>query len=320
MERDELRRLIRGPIATVPTPFDKQYRLDLGTAAELTRWWVDQGLVAGTTVIKVAAAMGEGPDLSDDEWPQLLRTVVHAADGKAAIVCGLKPKNTLHTIEDAKRAADLGAIGVQIDLPIFHHPVQDDYVRFFSDISDATAIGVMIYNTWWFGVPSLAVETIQRLADAEHIVAIKWSVPPAGGPDYDDMRQFVDRFNVIDNSLQWVRCYRNGGHGYINGTIEAYPPHELETAALLEAGRYEEAQARFDAVEVPLRAFMDKAAQRSGGYRVYKGMMAIMGHLVGPPRPPTLALDADELAELRQLLAGFGWPVASGTAAAALRT
>src|SRR5215217_1743227 len=255
MTRDELRRLIQGPIATVPTAFDERYALDLGTMAALTEWWVEQGLVAGTTVIKVAAAMGEGPDLTDEEWPRLLRTVVEAASGKAAIVCGLKAKNTLHTIDDAKRAHDLGAIGVQIDLPFFHHPVQDDYVRFFTDISDAVDIGLMIYNTWWFGCPSITPETMLRLADAERVVALKWTVPPTDGPDYDDMRQFAHQVNVIDNSLQWVRCHRNGGRGYINATCQMYPPHELETWALLEAKRYDEVQARFDAIEGPLRAF-----------------------------------------------------------------
>ena len=310
MQRDELRALIQGPIATVPTAFDDRYRLDLGRMADLAAWWVDQGLVAGTTVIKVAAAIGEGPDLADDEWPRLLQTVVDAAGGKAAVVCGLKAKNTLHTIDDAKRAGDLGAIAVQVDLPFFHNfPVQDDYVRFFTDISDAVEIGVMIYNTWWFACPSITAETMLRLADAERVVALKWTVPSTGGPDYDDMRRFAHQVNVIDNSLQWVRCHRNGGRGYINATSHLYPPHELKTWALLEAGRYDEAQAQYDAVEAPLRVFMGKAAQRSGGYRVHKGAMAVMGLPVGPPHPPTLPLDAGELAELRELMVGFGWPV-----------
>ena len=178
MTREKLRQLIRGPIATLPTPMDDSYALDLDTMAELTRWWVASGLVADRAPIKVAAAMGEGPDLTDDEWPVLLKTVVDAAGPDAAVICALKPKSTLHTIEDAKRAQDLGAIGLQIDLPIFHHPNQDDMVRFFTDISDAVDIGIMIYNTWWFGVPSLTVETMHRLRDAERVVAIKWAVPP----------------------------------------------------------------------------------------------------------------------------------------------
>src|SRR5438067_11446041 len=85
-------------------------------------------------------------------------------------LCGLKTKNTLHTIEDARKAQDLGAIGVQIDLPIFNHPTQDDIVRFFSAISEAIDIGIVLYNTWWFGAPSIIAECVRRLAQVENCV------------------------------------------------------------------------------------------------------------------------------------------------------
>ena len=80
MNRDELKPLFVGPIATVPTPFDDNYEVDFSRMHDLTQRWVEGGLVTGRSVIKVAAAMGEGPMLSDDEWPFLVRTVVQASD------------------------------------------------------------------------------------------------------------------------------------------------------------------------------------------------------------------------------------------------
>jgi 4-hydroxy-tetrahydrodipicolinate synthase len=121
------------------------------------------------------------------------------------------------------------------------------------------------------------------------------------------MRRFAAQVNVIDNSNQAVRCHQNGGRGYINNTMNAYPPHDLALWELLEARRYDEAQTMWDRVNKPLAAFIEEAAGRSGGYRVNKGMMAIMGHPMGVPRPPTLPLDAGEMAALRALMAGFGW-------------
>lgn len=309
MSRERLRQLIRGPIVTLPTPMHDDYSLDLGTLAELTQWWVASGFTADRAPLKVAAAAGEGPDLSDDEWPELLRTVVDAAGPSAAIMCGLKPKNTLHTIEDAKRAQNLGAVGLQIDLPMFHHPNQDDLVRFFSDISDAIDIGIMIYNTFWFGSPPISVESLNRLRDAEQVVAVKWSVP-AGG-DYDEMTQFSDHFNVIDNTGQPARCHRNGGRGFIDATGPVCPAHSLEVWDLCEAGRYDEAQQLYDQVLVPLRKIIEKISERSGGYSSLKGQMAVIGRPVGPPRPPTLPVNDEELAEIRALHLSLGWPVAS---------
>ena len=306
MNRAELKKLILGAVTTVPTPFTKSYALDLGVTAALTQWWVEQGLVRGTTVIKVAAAMGEGPDLSDDEWPRLLKTTVEAAGSRGAIVCGLKPKNTLHTIEDARRAADLGAIGVQIDLPIFHHSNQDDMVRFFSDISDAIDIGIVLYNTWWF-TTGIEPATLVRLKDAEHLVAIKWCVPKDG--NYDAMQEFAQIFNVIDNSSDPVRAHRLGARGFISSLAAVNPRHDLEMWRLLEAKQYELAAAEWNRTEGSLRDIYDRSTKRSGGYRVLKGLMAVTGRPVGPPRPPTLPMDESELAELRALVESWGWPV-----------
>lgn len=298
MTRDELKELIGGTIVTIPTCFDDDFRVDFGRQAELTRWWIEQGLGTGINPLKSSAAMGEGPMLSDDEWPHLLRTVVNAAGSDAAVICGLQTKNTLHTIEDGKRAQDLGAIGLQIDLPIFHHSNQDDYVRYFTDISDAIDIGIMIYNTHWFGgvgLPSITAETMLRLTDAEHVAAIKWSVPE--GEDYDQMREFAHIFNVIDNTGQRVRCHKNGGRGYISREVAAYPKHDLEVWQLLEARRYEEAQAKMDHVNEALGAVRASL----------KGLMAALGRPAGQPRPPTLPMDEEEISELREAVKGLGW-------------
>ena len=308
MNREELKKLIGGTIVTLPTCMDDDFRVDFGRQAEMTKWWVEQGLGTGINPLKSSAAMGEGPDLGDDEWPHLLRTVVNAAGSDVAVICGLQTKNTLHTIEDAKKAQDLGAIGLQIDLPVFHHSNQDDYVRFYTDISDAIDIGIMIYNTHWFGgvgLPSLSAETMLRLKDAEHVTAIKWSVPE--GEDYDEMRRFSDIFNVIDNSNQPVRCHKNGGRGYISATIAAYPARDLEIWQLLEAGRYDEAQVKLDWVSQILGPVSAKIAKKSGGYRFGKGLSAALGRPVGPPRPPTLPMDEQEIAELREVAKELGW-------------
>jgi dihydrodipicolinate synthase/N-acetylneuraminate lyase len=147
-----------------------------------------------------------------------------------------------------------------------------------------------------------------KMKDFEHVVAIKWN-SPADVP-YEDMRQLTDAFNILDNSNQPGRCYRNGGHGFLDDQAVCYPPHDLKVHELLEAGKFDEGQALWDSVSKPLGKFYAKLAARSGGQaRLKKAVMGIMGHPVGPMRPPSLPLSADEEAELRDLLAGFGWPV-----------
>ena len=147
MNRDELRKIIVGPMATVGTPFDENYEVDLGKMYEMIQWYVENGLVTGKAVIKVAAAMGEGPQLRDWERQAFLQTAVQAAGNKATIMCGLHYKDTIRQIEDANRAADLGAVAVQVSPPVHNGPTRTDVIRFYDDLANGSDTGIMIYNT-----------------------------------------------------------------------------------------------------------------------------------------------------------------------------
>ena len=316
MNREDLRELIVGPIATVPTPFDDDYEVDYGCMHELTQLWVEEGIVKGKGVIKIAAAMGEGPMLSDDEWPALLRTTVQAADDKAAIVCGLHYKDTKRTVEDAKRAQDMGAIGLQICPPIFNLPSQDDLLDYFNDISDAIEIGILVYCTHWMPGGRAETDTIVKMADIEQVAAIKWSVPD--DIPFEDMQKFSHIFNVIDNSSMPAESHKLGGRGYINVTYESYPAHDNKVWELLEAGKHDEAKTLFDSVNDPLRDYSEKLDARSGGQaRLKKGIMALMGRPVGSSRPPSKPLNDEDMEGLRRVLLDLGWPVKTSAREAA---
>ena len=311
MNKSQCKQYIHGAIATIPTAFDSQFNIDFGRMSDLTKWWVSQGLGTSNFPLKVAAAMGEGPFMSPDEWPILLQTVVNAAGPEANILCALQIRDTLHTIEDAKKAQDLGAKGLQISLPFMAHPTQDDCYRFFSDVSEKIDIGIMIYNTFWFGCEPISVQTMQKLSkNTEHVVAIKWDVPDNGNPSfpvYDDMSKFAA--DIIDNSSQPARCHKLGGQGFISSLICAYPEAIIKCWNLLEAKKYAEFQVIWDNVETPIREWRDKNSKLSGAYRGVKGVMDAIGKYVGPSRPPTLGLSPLELSELKALVKKHGFPI-----------
>ena len=308
MNQKELKSYIQGPIATVPTPFDKNFEVDYGRMHQLSEWWVDNGLVKGKAVIKVAAAMGEGPMLSDNEWPALLRTTVQATKGKASVVCGLHYKDTKRTIEDAKIAQDMGANGLQVCPPIFNSPSQKDILNYFSDLSNAIDIGIMVYHTHWLRGGRIEVDTILNMSEIENVVSIKWSNP--ADVAFDEMSKFSDRFNVINNGGDPVTSHELGGRGYINLTAHSYPKHDLTIWDLMENKKYDEARELYTTVDEPLRKINEKINERSGGQgRIVKGMMALMGLPCGSSRPPSEPMDVNELNGLREHLVNFGWPV-----------
>mgnify|MGYP001274816140 CR=1 FL=1 len=120
MYKNDFRKLFVGPFAAVPIPFDADYQVDLGAMHAMVQRMVDGGVSRGDGVIKIASAIGEGPMLSDDEWPTLLRTAVLPSRNRAPVMLGIHHKDTVKTKEDAKRAADLGAVGLQVAPPIYN--------------------------------------------------------------------------------------------------------------------------------------------------------------------------------------------------------
>lgn len=304
MNKCQLKSLIKGTLVVTPTPFDKNYQLDLVKTHDITQWWVDQGLGTANSPLKITAGGGECHNLTEHEWLQVLKVTVKAAGPNSIIMCGLKSKSTIHTIEDAKKAQDVGIIGLQIELPFYHHPNQDDYVRFFTDISDKIDIGIMIYNTHFYSAPSIKAETMLRLTNAEQVVAIKWNTPP--NEDFNEMTKFSHAFNVINNGGDMIQFHKNGGKGTQSSIAAAYPKYALNLWSLLEAKRYEEAiiELKKDTV---LNEWRKKSALKSGGNRHNKAYMAAVGKYIGQPRLPTLPIEEHEIKELQEIFKDFGW-------------
>ena len=308
MRREDLRKLIVGPIATVPTAFDKNYKLDHGRMADATEVWIQSGLVTGRSVLKVAAAMGEGPQLNETEWEHVLDSVVKAAKGRVPVMGAIHYKDTVRTVEDAKRAANMGVIGLQISPPVFNNPSQEDMLRYYGSVSDRIETGVMIYNTHWLPNGGIYPATFRRMVDFEHIAAIKWSPPK--GTAYEDIFDLAKTFTIMDNTSQPVLCHKLGGRGFLTDGVDSYPPYYLDVWDMIEARQYNNAQSEWDRVMLPLRDFYTKVSKKSGGEsRVEKAMSEIMGLPMGSPRPPSLPLDVGEMTELRNLMVSWGWPV-----------
>ena len=309
VNREALRKLLVGPVGAVPTPFDDEYQLDLGATHAMVQRIVDAGVSNGRGVIKMGSALGEGTQLRDTEWPALLRTAVRAADGKAPVMGAIHYKDTIRSIEDAKIAQDLGAVALQITPAIHHFPTQQDHYDYFYDIANAIDIGVMVYHTKWMPGGAIDVDTFLRMADIDNVVAIKWSGDHLDGA-YEPMQQFTERFNVIDNTASPVRCVRNGGHGYVQTTLDANPHHELKVWDLIQEGKLDEAETLYDSVYKDISATYEMVGKRTGGQSlVFKALSIIVGHPLGPPRPPSKPLNEEEMEYLRGKVREWGWEI-----------
>ena len=308
-DRNKVQEQVGGAIATIPTAFTKNYKVDYQQMYDATQVWIESGLVAGKSVIKAVAAMGEGPQLTETEWITVIETVVKASKNKVPIMAAIHYKDTIRTIEDAKKATDVGIVALQISPPVFNQPKQDDMLRYFEAVSNNINTGILIYNTHWLTHGAIYPDTFRKMRDFEKIIGIKWSPPE--GVKYEEIFDLSDVFNIVDKSNQPVRCHQLGGKGFLSDGIAAYPKFFIGIWDMLEEGLYDKAQAEWNRVMLPLVEFYGKVTSKNGGDgQVEKAMSETMGLPMGPPRPPSLPLTKEDMSELKSLMTDWGWPVA----------
>ena len=306
MNRQQKRDVYQGVIGVTVTPYYDNYEVNYGKMADLTKWWISNGLVRGDAALKVCSVMGEAPQLRENEWINILKTTVDAAEGKVDIIGGTHCKDTLRTIEDIKKAHDVGIVGMQVAPPLFNDPNQDDILRYYEAISENSDIGIMVYQNHWYNYSAINAETLLKMKDFENIVCIKWASFP-GCPD-ESMEELGKYFNLIENGNDRVGFHKRGGDGFLDKTAVAYPPHDLQLWKFLEQKKYSEAQELWDTEESSMKEITAKIGANSGGQaRMKKALMNVMGHEVGEQRPPTLPISESERSELRSVVIGLGW-------------
>ncbi len=306
MNRQQKRDVYQGVIGVTITPYYDNYEVNYGKMADLTKWWISNGLVRGDAALKVCSVMGEAPQLRENEWINILKTTVDAAEGKVDIIGGTHCKDTLRTIEDIKKAHDVGIVGMQVAPPLFNDPNQDDILRYYEAISENSDIGIMVYQNHWYNYSAINAETLLKMKDFENIVCIKWASFP-GCPD-ESMEELGKYFNLIENGNDRVGFHKRGGDGFLDKTAVAYPPHDLQLWKFLEQKKYSEAQELWDTEESSMKEITAKIGANSGGQaRMKKALMNVMGHEVGEQRPPTLPISESERSELRSVVIGLGW-------------
>lgn len=156
-------------LTAMVTPMTTDGDVDLEAAVALAGHLVEHGhdglIVNGTT--------GESPTTTDAEKADLVRAVVDAVDGRAAVLAGAGSPDTRHAVALAQQAADAGATGLLAVTPYYSRPSQDGVVAHLTATADATDLPVMLYDVPPRTGLRLSVDSYARLAEHPHVVAVK---------------------------------------------------------------------------------------------------------------------------------------------------
>jgi 4-hydroxy-tetrahydrodipicolinate synthase len=218
------------------TPYRKG-AVDTDAAARLAEHLVERGVRA----IYPCGCTGEATSLTREERTKLIRAVVEAVRGKAAVIAGTGTANTDETIELSKEAIRLGTDAVMVITPYSVRPTQEGLIAHYRAVAGAIDRPIVLYNVPARTGSSIAPETVAKLAENPRIAAIKEA---SGSVDQTSAIRARCDITVLsgDDSL-YLALLAVGARGLVSVAGHLVPAELVELERHFHAGRIGEAEA-----------------------------------------------------------------------------
>jgi len=288
---------LEGSMVAIVTPM-KDGAVDLPALRELVEWQV----LEGTDGIVPCGTTGEGATLTAKERADVIRTVVQAVRGRAAVIAGAGSNATHEAIDSVKMAKELKADAALVVTPYYNKPTPEGLYRHYMAIFEATRFPVVAYNVPSRTAVDMLPDTVARLAKAGAIAGIKEATA-----NMDRQVQLVEKvgkdaiaylsgddFTV----LPYIAC---GGHGVISvvGNVAPRAMKELVVAAR----RPDLAKALEKQVAMAELNRMMFVETNPGPV---KAAVALIGKATGELRLPLAPVSDANLAKIRDAMQRFG--------------
>ncbi len=205
---------------------NSDYSIDFAGFADLMAFQRQHG----TSALLIMGSSGEVSMLSEAERHAVVRETARHKTADMPVWYGCTGPTTETTIAYVQQAADAGADGAVIAAPSYICGANDDIVRFFLDVADASPIPVGIYNNPPRVKTDLGVADILRLAEHPKIAVLKESTSRVGQvaqvcaarPDVSIMCCCSPNLGLV------VPTMSLGGHGTANMTGNIIPAEMAE--------------------------------------------------------------------------------------------
>jgi 4-hydroxy-tetrahydrodipicolinate synthase len=294
---EEAKRVLRGSIAPIITPFKEDESVDYGTLQSLINWHIE----SGSHGISVTGTTGEPSSLTLSEREKVMETAIQTAKGRVPVVPGTGSTNHQETLHLTKLAQEMGADAAMVIVPYYNKPSQHALYKHFKTIADSVDIPLIVYNIPGRTAVNLEVATLARLnEDCPNIIGVKES-----NKDFEHINRVLlhcGRDFLLYSGIELL-CYPMlaiGGAGYISATANIMPGKVAEVYNAWEAGRVEDAlKLHYDLM--PLNDVLFKDTNPAP----LKAALGMMGKITPMLRLP-MDLPSEALQkEIRSVLASY---------------
>jgi len=284
-------------LTAMVTPFDENGALNIPAAKEL----VEHLIQTGSDGIVVAGTTGESPQLSAEEKDELLKAVIEQAAGRVSIVMGTGTNSTAHSIENTRRAEELGADGVMLVVPYYNKPPQEALYQHFKAVAESTKLPVILYNVPGRTSRNLEPATVERLSHIDNIVALKEATGDMDQMSLLSAKTPADFLIYSGEDSAVLPMLSLGACGVISVSSHIVGSAMKEMIVAWENGEKEEA------LELHLSCFeaFQKMFLTTNPLPV-KYAMQRLGFQVGPCRLPLTRVTEEQAASIDALLTNLG--------------
>ena len=164
-----------GVFPILATPFTEEGEIDVASQLRL----VDHLLEQGVHGLGAFGNAGEGYALRPQEKTSLLDEIVRHVDGRVPVIVGVGATGTATAVQACQQAEAQGALGLMVLPPYYVKPDADGLRYFYSSISDAVSIPIMVQDAPLLSQVAMPPSLLARMArEIEHVEYVKVEAPP----------------------------------------------------------------------------------------------------------------------------------------------
>ena len=311
MDYQQLKHDLEGLYITVPTLFNDDRDLSINDEGirSHVRFLRENGIGRDNAVLLAGGAAGDFSTMTFDERLRVASIVIEEA-GDIPVALGAQTTSTLELKQLSKQAHTLGASFIQVSCPFYFDHTQDDFYEHILAASQASDIGIIIYNTYWTSA-ELSFNMIERLTEIPQVVGLKWATTRNIEMEFENIVQtFSNEFCVIDNDLFFAISHMLGARAFEVHLCNHWPEWGLKLLSNLTAGDYQQVQkSMLDEVQ-PFYKLWKKIETdyTSGDGYLDKLCMELVGLPSSRCRPPTRDVREKYREEAREMLIQSGTP------------
>ena len=283
---------LEGVIPPTITAFDVEESVDYETTAAHARFVVDRDVDA----VFPLGTNGEFALLTDEERAGVIESVVEEVGGDVPVIAGVGAPSTYRTVENARRAAEVGADGVVVVTPYYYPLDGEGAVSHYRRVAEAVDVPVYIYHIPGRTGNALALDTLAGIASIEGVAGLKDS-----SKDVPWLGQAIAAnpeltFLAGSDSLQFVGRAL-GCTGGVSAVANAVPEIVVELHDAYNAGERDRART------IQEELYEIRGAFKSGSYMAgVKSALSLRGFDAGPLREPLRRMSEGEERDLETRL------------------